>query len=92
MGPTSPELIARLGEEIYERKYKRECEASHFGKFAAVNVRSEDISIGDSADEALHLSRASDPYSLVHLIRVGFPSAFQISYAVSRPYQNRLSR
>jgi hypothetical protein len=32
MIPTSPELITKLGEEIYDRKYRQDFEASHAGK------------------------------------------------------------
>jgi len=77
----NPRAIAQLGEEIYKQKYQAEYEAKHFGKFVAINVRSQDATIGETPDEALENARANDPQALFHLIRVGFPSAFQASYS-----------
>ena len=92
MSPTSPELIAKLGEEIYTRKYRRDFEAVHAGKFVAINVLSEAATISATADEALLRGREADSHGLLHLIRVGFPAAFHIGYAVARSHQARLSR
>jgi len=77
----NPKVIAKLGEDIYKQKYQADYEKTHHGKFVAINVRSSAATIGDSPETALEQAKASDPQGLFHLIRVGFPSAFQVSYA-----------
>jgi hypothetical protein len=77
----NPKVIAKLGEDIYKQKYQAEYEASHHGKFVAINVRSADAAIGDTPEEAFEKAKAADASGLFHLIRVGFPSAFQASHA-----------
>ena len=76
-----PKSLAKLGEAIYQEKYKTAYEADHDGKFVAINVGTSEAFIGDSPDTALDLAHKTDPRALVHLVRVGFPSAFQLSYA-----------
>jgi hypothetical protein len=71
-----PEWV-RQGEEIYSRRYRRNYEQSHHGRFVAVSLSTEDAFLGNTAEEALQLARKAEPDNLFHLIRVGFPTAFQ---------------
>ena len=85
-GPTmsqfsDPKMIAATGEKIYEERYKDDLEKDSHGKFAVINIRTDDIRLGDTAEEAFEKAREVDPKGVFHLVRVGFPSAFQVSYA-----------
>jgi len=79
---TNPKAIAQTGEQIYLHQFKKEYEEIHIGKFVAINVIAETASLGDTPEGALDAARAADPKGIFHLIRVGFPSAYQISYAI----------
>lgn len=79
---TNPKAIAHAGEEIYLEKFKNEYEEIHVGKFVAINVIAETATLADTPEAALESARAADPKGVFHLIRVGFPSAFQISYGI----------
>ncbi|MBI3679244.1 MAG: hypothetical protein HY235_02465 [Acidobacteria bacterium] len=79
----NPKVLAKLGEDIYRLKFQEEYEREHHGKFVAINVQTSAATLGDTAEEALEKARAADPDDLFHLIRVGFPSAFQMG-----TYQN----
>jgi len=81
--PLTPKAIAERGEQIYRLKYQADFEANHHGKFVAVNVNTQAATLGATPDEALENAHSADPKGMFHLIRVGFPSAFQISYAAS---------
>ena len=81
--PLTPKAIAERGEQIYRLNYQAEYEAVHHGKFVAVNVNTGAATLGATPDEALQTARGADPKGMFHLIRVGFPSAFQVSYAAS---------
>lgn len=77
---SNPKAIADRGEAIYLKKYKDAYEAEKLGKFVAIDVVSEHAYVGDSPDEALELARKEAPKGLFHLIKVGSPGAFRVSY------------
>jgi len=80
---SNPKAIAQAGEKIYREKFQRDLEASHTGEFVAINVNTEQATLGDTPEAALDKAKAEDPNGRLHLIRVGFPSAFQVSHARS---------
>jgi hypothetical protein len=77
---SNPRAIAERGEQIYKEKYKTAYEAEHFGKFVAIDVLSEQTYLGDSPEQAMDLARQQSPHGLFHLIKVGSPGAFRVSY------------
>lgn len=87
---TNPRAISDAGERIYLAKYKTDFEANHPGKFVAINVNKETASLGETPEAALQAGRKDDPNGLFHLLRVGSPGAFQISYAFNHGHQDWL--
>jgi hypothetical protein len=81
MDLSNPKAIAERGEAIYREKYKAAYEAEYLGKFVAIDVKSEHAYMGDSADEALELARKEAPTGLFHLMKIGSPGAFRVSYS-----------
>ena len=79
--PSNPKEIAETGEKIYNEKYRAQYEAEHLGKFVAINIRSGHATLAETSEEALQMAKAADPSGLFHLIRVGSPGAFRVSYA-----------
>ncbi len=78
---TNPKAIAENGERIYRERYKEEYERDHVGKYVAINVRTETATLGDSPEETLAAASKKEPGGLFHLIRIGFPGVYSVSYA-----------
>jgi hypothetical protein len=79
---SNPKQIAEKGEEIY-KKYQVAYEKEHAGKFVAIDVKSEKLYVAETAVEALQSARAAAPLGLFHLIKVGAPGAFRVSYTAN---------
>lgn len=77
----NPKDLATRGENIYRDKYQDAFEVEHDGKFVAIDVYTEDFYLGDTPDEALRHAREANPGGLFHLIRVGSPGAYRVSYS-----------
>jgi len=76
----NPKAIAQAGEGIYER-LRSALEASDPGKFVAINIKNGNYFVNETPDTCLERAREKDPEGLFHLIRIGFPGAFNASYA-----------
>jgi hypothetical protein len=72
----SPATIAATGQKIYDERFRADMEAHQRGRFVAVNVRTEEASVGDTPEQALEEGRLKDPVGLFHLVRVGHPSVY----------------
>ena len=57
--------------EIYERKYKEEYEKCFKGKFAVIDVHSEEAYMHESSAGAYRMARKEAPLGLFYLLRVG---------------------
>lgn len=77
---TNPKDIVERGEEIYQKKYKQDYEARLIGKFVAIEVYSEQAFEGDSPKQVLDKAVKAIPNGVFHLIKVGSPGAFRVSY------------
>lgn len=75
----NPKAVAEAGEAIYREMYQKDYEQNLPGKFVAINVKTKTATVADSAGEALLKAKALDPTGVFHLLRVGFPGAFQLS-------------
>ena len=78
--PSNPKELAEVGEKIYNEKYRAQYEAEHLGKFVAINIKTGHANLGETPEQALEEARAADPSGLFHLIKVGSPGAFRVSY------------
>ena len=76
---SNPKAIAERGEEIYA-KNRADLEAEHLGKFAAIDIETEGIYIGESAEDAFAAARAHAPNGLFHLVKIGEQGAFRVGY------------
>jgi len=71
--------ITSKGQEIYERKYRAEFEQRYRGRFAAIDLASENAYLGDFPEEALRDAKAAAPEGIFFLIRIGSSGAFKMS-------------
>ena len=68
--PPNVQRVMDLGKEIYEAK-KGELEPANNGKYAAINVDSQEIFIGDTRDEAVAKARERFPKTVLFTKRIG---------------------
>lgn len=76
----TPDKIAEAGEQIYADRYKQELEAGHSGEFVAIDVLTGAAYTARFPEEALANARSAAPNGIFHLIRIGAPGAFKVSY------------
>ena len=77
---SNPKQIAELGEKIYQERYKEQFEREQSGKFVAIDVVTQNAYIGDNPESAVEDARKDSPNGLFHLVQVGLPGAFRVSY------------
>jgi len=75
------QVVAERGDKIYNDKYRAAYEQQHRGKFVVIDVLTEKAYINDTPEGALDQAKADAPGGLFHLIQVGFPGAFRVSYS-----------
>jgi hypothetical protein len=80
--PSSKE-IADQGSAIYNRLYRTDFESKWVGRFAAVDIRSEQAVVEDYPETALAKARAILPDGVFYLVRIGSPGAFKLSRRVA---------
>jgi hypothetical protein len=84
MDLTDPGKIADAAESIYEAQYQKEFEETRLGHFVVIEVQSRAAYSGEFAEDALKAAREGSPNGVFHLIRVGSPGAFRVSYIGKR--------
>ncbi|MDB5956730.1 hypothetical protein [Ramlibacter sp.] len=79
---TASELvdIVRKGDRIYADRYQQQFEAKYPDQFAVIEVSSGAAFVAQFPEEAIAKAQAAVSQGSLHLIRIGAPSAFQLSY------------
>lgn len=80
----SPGKIADAGDRIYSDKYKSQLEADQMGHFVAIDVTTEEAYVAEFPEQALEKARTAAPNGIFHLIRIGAPGAFKVSFGLSK--------
>jgi hypothetical protein len=83
-GLDSPERIAEAGEKAYADRYKSLLESTNRGHFVAIDVLTGEAYVAEFPEQALEKARAQAPNGVFHLIRIGAPGAFKVSFGSSR--------
>lgn len=78
--------VARRGDEIYA-KLRGRLEAPNLGKFMAIDVRSADYTIADTAVSAAKELRSRRPNAEVWLVKIGSRTVHRIGRAPSLAQQ-----
>jgi hypothetical protein len=74
----SPEEVARLGKEIYERRVRPLLKPEDDGKFVAIDIATEEYEIDVNEWEAIARLRARGQVPQIWLVRIGKP--YWLSY------------
>jgi hypothetical protein len=69
----SPEEVARIGNEIYERRVKLLLKPEDDGKFVAIDITTEEYEIDINEWEAIARLRGRGPVPQIWLVRIGKP-------------------
>jgi hypothetical protein len=74
----SKEVIARRGDEIYERDVKPRLKSEDNGKFVAIDIETGGFGIADEALTACDRLRERVPQAQTWLLRVGSPCVYRL--------------
>jgi hypothetical protein len=77
VSPQSEE-VARLGQDLYDRKLRASLEATNPHAFVAIEPQSGDYYLGQSFREAVQKARTAHPGRLSFVVRVGHAAAIHI--------------
>jgi hypothetical protein len=78
----NPDKIADAAQRIYEEKYKAKFEPTHTGEFLVIDLKTGEAYFGKFPEDALQQARTQAPNGIFHLIRIGAPAAFRVSYSL----------
>jgi hypothetical protein len=79
--PTARSIAAR-GLAICRAKYLADFERKWRGRFAAIDIYSEQAYVADYPEQALAEAKRAAPQGLFYLIRIGSPAAFRAARRV----------
>jgi len=90
MPSLTPHDINDRGNAIYKRKFKEIYEKEHLGKFLAIDVETEEGYLGDSPEQAIEAAQAQNINGFFHLVKIGSPGVFRVSFTRSRAHDGVL--
>lgn len=67
----NPEEIAKIGEELYQKEFKKKLEPKENGKYIAVEVESKKYFLGETKEEALDEAQKVFPNKVFFVRRIG---------------------
>ncbi|HLG13339.1 MAG TPA: hypothetical protein VJH03_02295 [Blastocatellia bacterium] len=76
--------LVESGQRVYDEQLKTLLEASHFGRFVAIEPQTARYFLGDAGTEALVAARAQMPDAQFYLARIGYRAAHTIGGHTSR--------
>lgn len=74
----TPEDVARIGQEIYNRNLRGVVEAANAGRFLVLDVLSGDYEIDDDDLAASDRALARNPRAVLYGVRIGYPVAYRL--------------
>ena len=74
--------IAQRGNSIYRRKYSTIFDPKWRGRFAAIDIDSEQAYVADYPEEALSNAKKSAPSGIFYLVKIGSMGAFKTARLV----------
>ena len=80
----TPDKIAEAGRRLYAERHQIRLEKDHSGHFVAIDVLSGEAYVAEFPEQALEQAREKAPSGIFHLIRIGAPGAFKVSYSSHR--------
>jgi hypothetical protein len=88
----SPDKIAEEGQRLYDERHRGRLEAEHFGEYVAIDVTTGSAYTARFPEQAIEAARRQAPNGVFHLIRIGAPGAFKVSFGSRHAIWGRLLR
>jgi hypothetical protein len=76
----SPQEIAHKGEKIYNEKYRKGYERDFLGQFVAIDVDTGEAFVAPTATQAIQKAEAGGRHGYLHLVKIGSPGVYSVSY------------
>jgi len=80
----TPEELARLGSELFERRVRPMLRPEDDGKFVALDIQTGECELDEDDYTAVSRLRARNPVAEAWLGRVGQPAAYRMRRGVRR--------
>lgn len=93
MPQLTPEEIAKIGEEFYQKELKSKLEPKENGKYVAIEAESKQYFIGGTKEEALDAAQKLFPDKIFFVRRIGELEKVSSKYSLdftSTSYYDRL--
>ena len=88
----SPDKIAEEGQRLYEERHKANLEQNRRGEYVAIDVLTGNAYLGRFPEQAIEEARKQAPNGVFHLIRIGAPGAFKVSFGSRHAFWGRSLR
>ena len=88
--PPNAREIAERGTKIYERKYRADYEKKWRGRFAAIDIDSENAYVADFPEQALKAAKTTAPHGIFFLVRIGSRGAFKTSRLIAHAHSRSI--
>ncbi|MBI3048059.1 MAG: hypothetical protein HYY76_07075 [Acidobacteria bacterium] len=88
----SPDRIAEEGQRLYEERHKANLEQNRRGEYVAIDVLTGNAYIAKFPELAIEEARKQAPNGVFHLIRIGAPGAFKVSFGSRHGFWGRSLR
>jgi len=85
----TPDKIAEEGQRLYDERHRTRLEQEHRGQFVAIDVTTGNAYLAKFPEEAIEEARKQAPNGVFHLIRIGAPGAFKVSYGSRHGFWGR---
>ena len=76
----SPTKIAEEGRRFYDEQHKANLERDRNGEYVAIDVLTGSAYVARFPELAIEEAREKAPNGVFHLIRIGAPGAFKVSF------------
>ena len=85
----SPEKIAEEGQRLYDERHRERLEGEHRGHFVAIVVTTGNAYVARFPEEAIEEARTHALNGVLHLIRIGAPGTFKVSFGSRHGFWGR---
>jgi hypothetical protein len=88
--PSDAKTITMRGDAIYRRKYLVDFQRKWRGRFAAIDIETEQAYVADYPEQALSEAKRAAPNGLFYLVRIGSSGAFKTARFVLNANSRRI--
>jgi hypothetical protein len=87
---SKPDPVTEAGEQIYRERYQAQYEASHRGKFLAIDVETGEATLAEEAVDAMEQAHQANPDHMLYLLKIGSPHIGRLGFRLSHALTSRV--